>query len=113
MNACRAVTPAVAQAKVRLDVTRFLAEHPDDLEQAFETTFRQAILGRPALGRPRGAQGQCQTVRRQRRSARRIGHPGRQAQQRRMERCLEQDSQPEPLKAAGRSFAGRADVLLR
>jgi hypothetical protein len=46
--------PQTAQAKVRSDVTRFLAAHPDDLERGFETTFRPDIIPSALSGSTRG-----------------------------------------------------------
>ena len=40
----RAVTTPAERAMVRADIARFVASHPDDLEQAFERTFRPGII---------------------------------------------------------------------
>jgi len=40
----RAVTSSPERALVRADIERFVAEHPSDLEDAFESVFRPGVM---------------------------------------------------------------------
>ena len=44
IHAFQDVAPAAEQEQVRAEIERFLGEHGDDLERAFETTFRPDII---------------------------------------------------------------------
>ena len=40
----RAVTTPAERALVSTDIARFIAEHPRDLDEAFENTFRPGVI---------------------------------------------------------------------
>lgn len=44
LDAFRAVTPPEEQAKLKSDIQRFLDDHPNDLDSAFEETFKPDII---------------------------------------------------------------------
>jgi hypothetical protein len=54
LDAFRAVTPPEEQAKLKSDIQRFLDEHPDDLDRAFEETFKPDIIASALSGSTRG-----------------------------------------------------------
>jgi hypothetical protein len=43
VGAYRSVTPPDEQRKLKSDIQRFLAEHPSDLDAAFEETFQPDV----------------------------------------------------------------------
>jgi hypothetical protein len=44
VRAFREVTPLAEQAELRAEIERFLAEHPEDLEEAFDATFKPSVI---------------------------------------------------------------------
>lgn len=54
VDAFRAVTPPEEQAKLKSDIQRFLDEHPNDLDSAFEETFKPDIIASALSGSTRG-----------------------------------------------------------
>jgi hypothetical protein len=44
VGAFRAVTTPAERANVCTDIARFIAEHPDDLEEALEITFQPGVV---------------------------------------------------------------------
>lgn len=54
LDAFRAVTPPEEQAKLKSDIQRFLDEHPNDLDSAFEETFEPDIIASALSGSTRG-----------------------------------------------------------
>jgi hypothetical protein len=54
LDAFRAVTPPGEQAKLKSDIQRFLDEHPNDLDSAFEETFKPDIVASALSGSTRG-----------------------------------------------------------
>lgn len=44
MNSFRVMTPIADQMKLKSEIGRFLDEHPDDLDEAFEATFRPDVI---------------------------------------------------------------------
>jgi hypothetical protein len=54
MHAFRDVTPLAEQAKLKDEIARFLATHGDDLDDAFERTFRPDIIPAAFSGSTRG-----------------------------------------------------------
>jgi hypothetical protein len=44
IRAFQDVTPRAEQAELRVEIERFLAEHGDDLDEAFEATFKPSII---------------------------------------------------------------------
>jgi hypothetical protein len=54
VDAFRAVTPPEEQAKLKSDIQRFLDEHPNDLDGAFEETFEPDIIASALFGSTRG-----------------------------------------------------------
>jgi hypothetical protein len=54
VGAFRAVTTPVERATVRADIARFIAEHPQDLDEAFESTFRPGVIPSAFSGSTRG-----------------------------------------------------------
>lgn len=44
VRAFRGVTPLGEQKKLRSDIERFLAEHPEDLDGAFEEAFNPDVI---------------------------------------------------------------------
>jgi contact-dependent growth inhibition (CDI) system CdiI-like immunity protein len=49
VGAYRGVTPPDEQRKLKSDIQRFLAEHPGDLDTAFDETFRPDVTPSPSL----------------------------------------------------------------
>jgi hypothetical protein len=54
VDAFRAVTPPEEQANLKSDIQRFLDEHPNDLDSAFEETFKPDIIASALSGSTRG-----------------------------------------------------------
>jgi hypothetical protein len=54
LDAFRAVTTPEEQAKLKADIQRFLDEHPNDLDSAFEETFEPDIVASALSGSTRG-----------------------------------------------------------
>jgi hypothetical protein len=54
LDAFRAVTPPEEQAKLKSDIQRFLDDHPNDLDSAFEETFKPDIIASALSGSTRG-----------------------------------------------------------
>jgi hypothetical protein len=54
LDAFRAVTPPEELAKLKSDIQRFLDEHPNDLDSAFEETFKPDIIASALSGSTRG-----------------------------------------------------------
>jgi hypothetical protein len=54
LAAFRAVTPPEEQAKLKSDIQRFLDDHPDDVDSAFEDTFKPDIIASAFSGSTRG-----------------------------------------------------------
>jgi hypothetical protein len=52
MAAFRAVMTPAEQALASTDIARFVAEHPDDLDEAFESTFRPGVIPSAFSGPP-------------------------------------------------------------
>jgi len=52
--AFRAVTTPAERALVSSDIARFVAEHPHDLEEAFQSTFRPGVIPSAFSGSARG-----------------------------------------------------------
>jgi hypothetical protein len=53
VGAFRAVTPPDERAALRAEIASFIAAHPDDLEQAFESTFRPGVSAAACSGSTR------------------------------------------------------------
>lgn len=54
VDAFRAVTPPEERARLKSDIQRFLDEHPNDLDSAFEETFKPDIIASALSGSTRG-----------------------------------------------------------
>jgi hypothetical protein len=54
LGAFRAVTPLEEQKTLKSDIQRFLDDHPNDLDSAFEETFKPDIIAAAFSGSTRG-----------------------------------------------------------
>lgn len=54
LGAFRTVTPLEEQRKLKSDIQRFLDDHPNDLDNAFEETFKPDIIASAFSGSTRG-----------------------------------------------------------